>query len=364
MSSTGDEGGAGPGEHVPSDPLVEAIPNVSEGRNDSLIDDIAAAMDGDGAAVLHVDRNADAHRTVFTVAGPLSRVVAGLRRGFAAALDGIDMRAHHGAHPRIGAVDVAPLVLLAQATGGPPGGGDTRRALQTMAQLARWFGEVRGVPTWLYEESATREQFRTLPNCRRGGYEGLVHRLGGPRELGPDHGPTSWNESVARSGATVLGVRPLLVAANYWLDTEDVGLARDLARRLRTAGGGPESLPGVRAVGWKLATHRRAQVSCNLYDPLRTRPIDVLRRLREISPVGVPGMEPIGLLPARSLLGERGVDGAGSGGGPLLRGWDEGTLSAALDELGFTCVPGTATDPPIDRILERRLAARGFLGRS
>lgn len=346
------------GDLLAPPPLVEAVPNFSEGRDSRTIDAIAQALDGDGANLLDVDSNAAAHRTVYTVAGPLPAVERALLRGLAVGTTRIDMRNHRGAHPRIGAADVVPLVLLCSGAGGAPTEADESACLASARRvgdaLAEW-----GVPVFLYERSAIRPEFRALPRCRRGGYEQLGRRFN--RGLldgsdGPDLGPRRWSDAVARSGASVVGVRPLLLAMNLWLECDDVRVAERIAAEIRSSGGGPWSLPQLRAIGWALDGDPRVQVSCNLLAPRITTPRIVLEAVRARSPVAVHNIEPIGLIPAGSLWAE-GLDEA------LLRDdIGEPKVAAAIDhalsDMGFQRSGGAL--PPDGKVLERRLAAAGL----
>ncbi len=351
-------------------PWVEAVPNFSEGRDSEVIKALSRALDGHGARVLHVDPNADAHRTVITLAGPLDSVVAALFDGISVALERIDMRRHEGAHIRIGAADVVPLVVL------EPGPGAVEKCKAATLGLAHRLSAEHDLPLFLYEHSALRTPFASLPRCRRGGYEALEERFqqgasGGTD--GPDLGPCEWNEAVARTGATVLGVRNLLVAMNFTLDSRDVELAQSIACAIRTAGpeDRPHRIPALRAVGWLMPGYGgRAQVSTNLLDPRQTSAHAVLELLRSISPVEILGAELIGLCPARVLrdaaLSHRGEStplwsadevldwGAAREGELLEEGW--GLLG--LGHLG-------AAHPaalPSERILERALQAAGWSG--
>ncbi len=284
-----------------SEPLVEAVPNISEGRDHRVIDRIAAAFHSEGARVLHVDSNPDAHRTVITLAGPLGAVERACFHGVAEAVELIDMRRHRGAHPRVGAADVVPLVPLDWGDGRL--GGAMAETVAAATRLGRRLADDLGLPVFFYEHSALRPAFFPLPHCRKGGWEALPQRWLDPDD-GPDLGPRVWTPDLARCGATVVGARDLLIALNITLQSSDGALARELAARIRSSGPeGPDRLPGLRCVGWSMPSFAdRVQVSCNLIDPRTTRPWDVLTRLRKISPVPILGAEPIGLFPALALL--------------------------------------------------------------
>ncbi|MEE2829761.1 MAG: glutamate formiminotransferase [Myxococcota bacterium] len=340
--------------------LVEAVPNFSEGRDRHVLGRIAAALDGDGATVLHVDPNPDAHRTVITLAGELEAVCSALFRGVAEATRLIDMRKQHGAHIRVGAADVLPVVAL--------GPGDPRPAVQRLAE--RLASELE-IPIFLYERSALRTPFASLPRCRRGGYEALAERFQDPED-GPDLGPPHWCDGSARSGATVVGVRDLLVAMNFTLDSRDLGLAKGIARAIRTVGPADRAdcFPALRAVGWTMPAYEgRVQVSVNLLDPRSTSAHAVLERIRALAgEVAVLGAELIGLTPARVLrdaaLHGRGLPEPGWPAEQVLDGpaateeelLQEGVRVLGLDHLGRE----QGMDIVQTRVLERQLLEAGL----
>ncbi len=349
--------------------LVEAVPNFSEGRDVQVIERIAASLDGDGARVLHVDANADANRTVVTVAGPLSAVTAALHRGVGTALSLIDMRQQQGAHIRIGAADVLPIVLL------EPGQERRRECLEAVAQLGDRLAEDFGLPIFLYEDSAARSEFRSLPRCRRGGYERLESRFASGAASGvdgPDLGPKDWSPNVARTGASVLGLRRLLVAMNFTLDSSDEDMASAVAAAIRFSGpaGRPHALPAVRAVGWSMPGYGgRVQVSVNLLDINECSAHRVLASIQELSVARVLGGELIGLAPAQVFhhagLAKRGEQPAPVAADGILNpvavaDWE--LLRSGSELLGFGHLD--AWRPKHDlkaRILELRLAAVGML---
>lgn len=300
--------------------LVEAVPNFSEGRDPTVIDAIAQALDGGGARVLHIDPNADAHRTVITLAGPLPAVAAALARGIREATARIDMRTHRGTHLRVGAADVVPIVPLPW----------TAAAAATCVEAVRSLGEELaaelGLPIYLYERSALRAKYTALPHCRRGGYEALEGRWAESAGA-PDLGPTTWGPGPARTGATVLGVRDLLVAMNFTLDSTDERFARAIARAIRTAGRAdrPHRLEAVRAVGWTMPGYEgRVQVSTNLLNVRVTSAWEVLQTISALAAergTDVLGAELIGLVPARVL-----TDAAAAVSGVAPPGWAEGAI--------------------------------------
>jgi len=346
------------------EPLVEAVPNFSEGRDQSVIDAIAAALDGRGARVLHVDSNADANRTVVTLAGALSAVTDALHRGVGEALSRIDMRKQVGAHIRIGAADVVPLVLL------EPGARAERACLAAVDALAARLADDFDLPIFLYEASARRKSFSSLPRCRRGGYEALAQRFEDAAD-GPDLGPARYSQQVSRSGATVLGLRPLLVAMNFTLDSADAAVASEIAVAIRTSGTAdrPHRLPSLRAVGWRMAGYGgRAQVSVNLLRINECTAHETLKTVRSISPVSVLGAELIGLAPARVFrdagLEARGEQPPGGGDGVLspAAASDEALLIEGAEYLGLGHLDAWRPREELSaRVLELCLRSVGML---
>ncbi len=276
--------------------LVESVPNVSEGRRLEVVDRLAEAVTS-APGVFLLDRTSDAshNRSVFTLAGEHEAVTDGLQRLIAAAIEAIDMEMHEGEHPRIGAVDVIPFIPL----------GDT--SLDACADLARTFGrqiaERFGLPVYLYARAAIRPERERLADVRRGQYEGLRAQVQEPgRE--PDFGPPRLHP---RAGAVAVGARPFLIAYNINLASDDVDLARHIARRIRESGGG---LARVQANGFEVREPERgqplvAQVSMNLLDFGLTPLWQVWDTVRLLAAeLGVEPLESelIGLAPLASLL--------------------------------------------------------------
>ncbi len=232
--------------------LLELVPNVSEGRSAARIDDIAHAF-GAGEGIWLLDRHGDEshNRSVLTAVAKPGWALEASVRLVERALARIDLRNHHGVHPRIGAVDVLPLV--------PLGGFSREGAKQLSTGVARRIAESFGIPVFLYAESALRAENRELPRLRRGGFEALEARMAAS-ELVPDYGPKRPHPT---AGATAVGVRPMLIAYNVELRTPDRAVAQLIARRIRASGGG---LPHLKALGFALSNPPRAQVSMNLTD--------------------------------------------------------------------------------------------------
>jgi glutamate formiminotransferase len=271
--------------------LIESVPNVSEGRRLDVVDRMAAAIESVPGVFL-LDRTSDAshNRSVFTLAGEDGPVQDALERLVATAIHEIDMEAHHGEHPRIGAVDVIPFVPLASTT------------LDDCVEIARGFGrrlaERFDLPVYFYAGAATRPERVKLADVRRGQYEGLREEITqNGRE--PDEGPAKLHPS---AGAVAIGARQFLIAYNINLASRDVELAKRIARRVRESGGG---LPRVQANGFWIQELRRAQVSMNVLD-FRTTPLwlvwDTVRDVAAEDGVELAESELIGLAPLASFL--------------------------------------------------------------
>ncbi|HEX4108067.1 MAG TPA: hypothetical protein VHX88_08025 [Solirubrobacteraceae bacterium] len=267
-------------------PLL-AVPNVSEGRDFDAVQSIGAAFSPPGSAcrLLDVHRDPDHHRSVFTLAGPPGALAQALLAGARATLERVDLRTPRGAHPHVGALDVVPLVHLDAARRGAA----CAEALLTGELLGR-----EGIPVLLYGALA---QGRTRAELRRGGLAALTARLASG-ELIPDFGPRTPHRS---AGVTLLAARPPLVAFNLELaPPADLALARRVAAQIRE--GGPEGLPGVRAIGVELDSRgRRAQVSTNVEDPQRVPLAAVVAAVTRHAPI--LAVELVGLAPRAALAG-------------------------------------------------------------
>lgn len=276
--------------------LVESVPNVSEGRRLAVVDRMAEAISSvPGVSLLDRTSDASHNRSVFTMAGEHHAVMTALENLVEIAVHEIDMDAHEGEHPRIGAVDVIPFIPLADTT------------IDACIDIARAFGERIAtrfdIPVYLYARAATRPDREKLADVRRGQYEGLRAEIG-QRGREPDFGPSRLHPS---AGAVAVGARPFLIAYNINLDTADVELAKRIARRVRESGGG---LPRVQANGFEVREPERghpvrAQVSMNLLDFTVTPLWAVWDAVRDLA--AEDGVEPaeselIGLAPLASLL--------------------------------------------------------------
>ncbi|RMH77094.1 MAG: glutamate formimidoyltransferase, partial [Calditrichaeota bacterium] len=208
-----------------SERIVECVPNFSEGRDRSVIDQITAEIKAvSGIQLLSCEMGADVNRTVVTFIGPPEAVKEAAFRAIKKAAELIDMRHHKGAHPRMGATDVCPFV--------PVSGVTMEECVEISREVGRRVGEELGIPVYLYEESATTPERKSLANIRAGEYEGLPEKLKDPAWK-PDFGPAEFNP---KSGATAIGAREFLIAFNINLNTKDKQLAMDIAFELREKG--------------------------------------------------------------------------------------------------------------------------------
>jgi len=293
--------------------LVECVPNFSEGRDKAVIDAIARAISGvSGVRLLDVDPGADTNRTVYTFVGGPEAVSEAAFRAAAAASLLIDMSKHHGAHPRMGALDVCPIVPIAGVT--------MDECAEVARALGRRMAEALALPVYFYEHAASTPARRNLAAIRAGEYEGLAKKLADPAWK-PDAGPSKFNE---RLGATVVGAREFLIAYNVNLNTREQKLANEVALNIREAGrlkrdakgevvkdaaGQDLRVPGrlkaVKAIGWTIEQYRQAQVSVNLLS-YRTTPLhEVFETAREeAAKLGlvVTGSELVGLTPLEPLV--------------------------------------------------------------
>ena len=284
--------------------LIECVPNYSEGRDRSVIEAIVAAIKTvEGVKVLDVDPGEATNRTVVTFVGEPEPVCEAAFRGAAKAQELIDMRQHHGAHPRSGATDVLPLVPVAGIT------------LEECAVLARGLAErlwkELGIPCYCYEAAAFKRERKNLAVCREGEYEALPEKMASADKK-PDFGG-SWNETVAKAGATNVGARGFLVAVNYNLNTTSTRRAMAVAFDVREKGRKnpngegwiPGSLKGTKAIGWYIDEYGIAQVSMNITD-IDATPLHVafeeVSRAAAARGLRVTGAEIVGLVPKRVLI--------------------------------------------------------------
>jgi glutamate formiminotransferase len=278
-------------------PIVECVPNFSEGRNrttvQALIDAVASVS---GARVLDHTMDRDHHRSVLTFVGEPEAVIEAAFRAILVATDLIDLQNHAGVHPRVGATDVVPFVPIRGAT------------MQDCVQLAKRLGQRVGqeldIPVFLYERAASHPDHAALESVRRGGLDGLAYRLASDPDWSPDFGPPHLHKT---AGAMVIGARPPLIAFNVNLRSTDLPLARSIAKAIRQSNGG---IPHLKAIGVELASRRMVQVAMNLTDYQKT-PIHVafeaVQAQAALHGVKIAGSEIIGLVPQSALV-ETAVD--------------------------------------------------------
>jgi len=326
-------------------PLVECVPNFSEGRDPATIDALRSAISGVASVqLLDVQTDASHNRSVFTFVAPPDAAVDAALAAMRVATKRIDLTKHSGEHPRMGATDVVPFVPVEDVT------------MDDCVALARRLGEQAAkelaIPVFLYARAAARSDRVLLPDVRKGEFEGMRGR-----ELDPDFGP---NRVHPTAGATAIGARPFLVAFNVYLDTQEVGIAKAIAKEIRTSSGG---LPGVQASGF--IVDGLAQVSMNLVDIDITSPAIVFNAIKvraEKQGVGIQKSEIVGLIPQRAIIGAAehvlklsnagshvletkiratsGAEGVAGGGGTPAAGPNP-SLDAWIDELaGATPTPG------------------------
>lgn len=299
--------------------IIECVPNFSEGRDKNVIDSIVAAIaEGDQVKVLDVDPGEATNRTVVTFVGEPQPVIEAALRGMKKAAELIDMRKHHGAHPRFGATDVLPLI--------PVSGITLEECAELARELARRASEELNIPCYCYEAAAYTPERKNLAFCRKGEYEALPERMGNEVE-GPDFGNRKFDEGVARTGVTAVGARDFLIAVNFNLNTTSTRRANAVAFDVREKGrpkreGGlpngkpmkdengntimiPGTLKGTKAIGWFIDEYGIAQVSMNITDisatPLHIA-FDEVSRAAAARGLRVTGTEIVGLVPKRTLI--------------------------------------------------------------
>lgn len=299
--------------------IIECVPNFSEGRDHAVINAIVDEIKkGDQVTMLDVDPGEATNRTVVTFVGEPKEVLDAAVRGVKKAAELIDMRKHHGAHPRMGATDVCPLI--------PVSGITLEECAELARELAKRISDEVGVPTYCYEAAAFTPERKNLAICRQGEYEGLAERLGKPGQ-GADFGDRPMDEAAARTGATAVGARDFLIAVNFNLNTTSTRRANAIAFDVREKGrpkreGGkltgkpikdadgkpvmiPGTLKGTKAIGWFIDEYGIAQVSMNITDmgktPLHTAFDEVSRAARERG-IRVTGTEIVGLVPKRAII--------------------------------------------------------------
>ena len=301
--------------------LVECVPNFSEGRDQNKIGDIVKQMsDVPGITVLDVDPGPDTNRTVVTIVGSPEAVGESAFQGIKRASEVLDMSQHSGTHPRMGATDVCPFIPVSDVT--------IEECVELSKQIGNRVGDELGIPVYLYEKSAQKDNRFKLPDIRKGEYEGLAEKLT-DANWKPDFGPGKLH---IKAGATVMGCREFLIAYNINLNTKDHRLATDIAFELREAGrskrtpnpnsknlldgeivrnedGSPVKVPGmfkdVKGIGWYVDIYNRAQISINFNNFKVSTIHDVFDEactLANERGIRVTGSELVGLIPLEAML--------------------------------------------------------------
>ena len=299
--------------------LIECVPNFSEGRDRAVIDAITKAItDSGNVKLLDVDPGEATNRTVVTFVGEPEAVVEAAFQGIRRAAELIDMRNHHGAHPRMGATDVCPLIPISGIT--------LEECAELARKLAKRVADELGVPTYCYEAAAFVPERKNLAVCRAGEYEALPEKMNHEGK-GPDFGDRPFDEAAARTGATTIGARDFLIAVNFNLNSTSTRRANAIAFDVREKGrpmreGGkvtgkplkdengktimqPGTLKGTKAIGWFIDEYGIAQVSMNITDIAQTPlhvAFDEVTRAAAARGIRVTGTEIVGLVPKRALV--------------------------------------------------------------
>ncbi len=289
-------------------PLVECVPNFSEGRDTGIVEAIAASIAAiEGVHLAGMEMDGDHNRSVITFMGSPEDVTRGAFQACRTARDLIDLRSHRGVHPRIGATDVIPFIPLSDYA--------FADCVSLARACGREIGQSLGIPVYFYGQAALNARRTELPEIRRGGFESLVKQSQPEPGRLPDAGPDAVHEEPGclpdagpdtvhvSAGATAVGVRDILVAYNVNLDTDDVRVARTIARDIREKNGG---LPGIRALGLLLPGRHLAQVSMNLTDYRKTNMVQAFHavtQLAEAEGVEVLESELVGLAPRAAMGG-------------------------------------------------------------
>jgi glutamate formiminotransferase / formiminotetrahydrofolate cyclodeaminase len=299
--------------------LIECVPNISEGRDENIIRQVTSVVESvEGVRLIDVDPGKATNRTVITMVGTPEEVCEAAFRLVKKASELIDMRKHHGEHPRFGATDVCPLIPISNIT--------MEETAEYARKLAKRIGGELSIPVYCYEFASFKPERKNLANCRKGEYEGLPDKLADP-EWKPDFGPDRFNDQVKKTGVTAVGARNFLVAYNVNLNTTSTRRANAIAFDVRETGrvkregdpvtgkivkdekGNPVYEPGmlrsVKAIGWFIEEYGVAQISMNLTDITVTsvhEAFDAVCKSAESRGVRVTGSELVGVIPLKAML--------------------------------------------------------------
>jgi glutamate formiminotransferase/formiminotetrahydrofolate cyclodeaminase len=312
--------------------IVECVPNFSEGQNADIVDKIASSVQStQNVKLLNVEPDRDYNRTVITFAGEPSCVKEAAFKAISTASELIDMSRQKGEHPRIGATDVCPIIPVANVT--------KDECVNLSNELGKDVGEKLGIPVYLYEDAARSAERKNLENIRKGEYEGLEQKL---KNWIPDYGSTEYNDKVRKSGATVIGSRFFLIAYNVNLNTRDVSIANEIAKKVRESGsmiidesGKKKRVPGilkyVKAIGVELNEYNITQVSLNLTNYKATsihKVFETIKTQAKVYGIEATGSEVIGLVPKEALI-EAGAFYTGNNS-------ENNLIEAAIEHLGLS----------------------------
>jgi glutamate formiminotransferase len=270
--------------------IIECVPNISEGRRKEVIEEIIGNLKRLNIKLLDYSSDEDHNRTVITFVGDRENVVKGAVQVAKDAVRLIDLRTHRGTHPRMGAVDVIPFIPVKNVT--------MKDCVDISKQTAKIIGEELGIPVYLYAESATKESRRLLPEIRKGEFEGFFEKIKDPEWI-PDYGPKDVHPT---AGVTAVGAREFLIAYNINLNTNDINIARKIARSIRESSGG---LRYIQAKEMELEEKGCVQVSVNILN-YRKAPIyrvfELVKMEAERYGVSVLESELVGLMPMKAAL--------------------------------------------------------------
>uniref|UniRef100_A0A7V3RHA0 Formimidoyltransferase-cyclodeaminase n=1 Tax=candidate division WOR-3 bacterium TaxID=2052148 RepID=A0A7V3RHA0_UNCW3 len=271
--------------------IIECVPNFSEGRDKSKIDQIVKTIESSGVQILDVEMNPDHNRAVLTFIGEPEAVLEAAFNATKKAAELIDLTKHKGEHPRIGATDVIPLVPISNIS--------NEECIELARRLGKRIADELGIPVYLYEMAATRPDRENLANIRKGEFEGLSKEIETNPDRYPDFGPPKIHPT---AGATVVGVRFPLIAYNINLNTSDVSIAKNIAKAIRFKDGG---FRYAKALGFELKEEGIAQVSINMTNYLGTplyRVFEMVKLEAQRYGVSIKESEIVGLVPEKALI--------------------------------------------------------------
>jgi glutamate formiminotransferase len=271
--------------------IIESVPNFSEGRDLEKIETIVNSFRGkEGVKLLDYQRDKDHNRLVVTVVGEPDPLKIALIEALGSAIEVIDLRKHKGQHPRMGAIDVVPFIPVKNVS--------MTEAVDFSIKVAEEVSEKYNLPVFLYEESAIRPERRNLADIRKGQFEAMADKITQP-EWKPDFGPQKIHPT---AGVTAVGARMPLVAFNVNLETNNLTIANDIAKKVRYISGG---LPYCKGIGVELKERRIVQVSMNMTDYTKTalyRSFELIKIEAKKFGVNIVGSEIIGLVPMEALI--------------------------------------------------------------